>query len=449
MQWHIRLAQEEELPAILAILKAWNMHHIPSVEMEAIDFTRFYVAVIDEEVVGVSGYKMLTPLEAKTTLLAVHPKLQRTGLGKELHICRLEAMWQEGAQSVITNADRIETIVWYKKHFNYKEIGRIAKEISFGDDTVSYWTTLKMDLHHYMHNRDKAEQRKVHFINNHEPVPLAAYEPLIINACITGVVPTKLHTPYVPLTDEEIVQEAVSLYGAGVSIVHLHVRDAEGNAILDAERYASIVANIRTSCPDMICCISTSGRGGVDIRQRADVLAIEGKGKPDMASLTLGSVNFIDGTSVTRNDEVQYLAQIMQERGIKPEIEIFDSGMFNLLQYMMRYHIISDPLYINVMTGNINGLRADLETLAFVKTRIPDNATWAVGALGTFEMPMHMLAIASGAHVRVGLEDTLYYDINKEHLATNLSLVERITHTASLLGREIASASWTRKKLGL
>ena len=449
MEWRIRPARREDLPGILEVLRPWNMHHIPSPEMGEIDFSRFFVAERGGRIVGVSGYKMADPQTAKTTLLAVLPPLQRTGLGRELQQRRLEAMSREGAQRVVTNADRVETIVWYKKHFGYREAGRLEKKSSFGDDRVAYWTTLEMDLGEYMAGREDREAAKRRYIERHDPVPLASYEPLVINACITGAVPTKLHTPHVPTSREEIVAEVSRLYEAGVSIVHLHTRDEEERPVLDPGGYEALIREIRSRCPGLICCVSTSGRGGVGIRERAEVLLLEGDARPDMASLILGSVNFLDGVSATSNDEVQYLAQIMKERGIKPEIEIFDSGMFGLLHYMRRHEILEDPLYINIMTGNLNGIRADLEGLAALKRLIPDRALWAVGALGVFEMPMHMMAIAAGAHVRVGLEDSLYYDTQKRRPATNLELVERIKMTAKLLGREIATPAWTRRRLGL
>ena len=150
MNFTIENAKQNDFNEIIAVLKPWNMHYIPSVEMEMIDFNTFFVAKMDGRIVGVSGYKILSEGKGKTTLLAVYPEFQGSGIGKALQDRRLEAMFKAGVKKVITNADRPDIILWYKKHYGYYKIGTLQKEASFGLDDISYWTTLEMDLEIHM-----------------------------------------------------------------------------------------------------------------------------------------------------------------------------------------------------------------------------------------------------------------------------------------------------------
>jgi len=129
--------------------------------------------------------------------------------------------------------------------------------------------------------------RKTYF-NKKMPYPLASYPELIINVCVTGMIPTKDMTDFVPVTPEEIAEDAVRCYDEGASIVHLHARGEDGKPTWKASIYEDIVSRIRKERPDMICCISTSGRNWPEFERRSEGLYITGNGKPDMASLTLG-----------------------------------------------------------------------------------------------------------------------------------------------------------------
>jgi 3-keto-5-aminohexanoate cleavage enzyme len=147
----IRKARESDREAILGIMEFWNMHHVPSEEMPDLDINCFFVAEMDGRIVGASGYKLISPTEGKTTLLGVDPKVNGKGIGRALQEVRMRTMYEQGAKTVITNADRPETISWYKKYFAYKEIGSLKKIHSFGDDSVSEWTTLRTNLIDYYH----------------------------------------------------------------------------------------------------------------------------------------------------------------------------------------------------------------------------------------------------------------------------------------------------------
>ena len=142
----IGVARETDMPAMLGLLQTANMHRIPSEEMPELDWRTCFVARSGNRLVGLAGYKILSPAEGKTTLMVVHPDCRGRGTGLLLQAERLRAMARQGVQSVITNADRPETIAWYKKHFGYVEIGRLKKVHEFGDPGIPEWTTLRMDL---------------------------------------------------------------------------------------------------------------------------------------------------------------------------------------------------------------------------------------------------------------------------------------------------------------
>lgn len=146
----IRRARPEDRDAILAVMRPWNMHHVPSSEMESLDLDCFFVAETEGRVVGAAGYKILGPGRGKTTLLAVLPEHLGSGMGAALQEARLRAMADLGVNTVTTNADRPETIAWYKSRFGYREVGRLAKIHSFGHPGIAHWTTLELDLDRYV-----------------------------------------------------------------------------------------------------------------------------------------------------------------------------------------------------------------------------------------------------------------------------------------------------------
>ena len=146
----IRPARLDEGPAILEIMRPWNMHHVPSPEMESLDPGCFFVAEQDGVMIGASGYRLLEPGKGKTTLLAVLPEFLGTGAGAALQIRRLRAMAEQGVHTVTTNADRPETIAWYKARFGYREVGKLPKIHDVGRSDIAEWTTLELDLRDYL-----------------------------------------------------------------------------------------------------------------------------------------------------------------------------------------------------------------------------------------------------------------------------------------------------------
>jgi uncharacterized protein (DUF849 family) len=273
--------------------------------------------------------------------------------------------------------------------------------------------------------------------------------PLILNACLTGMVTTKEKNPHVPISPAEIIQDALAVARAGAPIVHIHARGPDGAPTWDPAVYREIIEGIREGAPELIVCASTSGRMWNERAKRAAVLMLDGPARPDMGSLTLGSLNFPRQASTNPPEDILYLLDAMNERGIKPEIEIFDLGMVDYLGYLVGEGRVRGPIYANILLGNRGTADATAINLAFLVSRLPAGCVWAACGIGRRQFPMNALALAMGGHVRVGLEDNLFLDPASKQLGTNVALVERIVAAAQGLGRAPMTPSDARALLGL
>jgi 3-keto-5-aminohexanoate cleavage enzyme len=283
----------------------------------------------------------------------------------------------------------------------------------------------------------------------HVPHPLRPYEPLIVNAALTGMVPTRAQVPHVPVTPEQIISDAVACVGAGATILHLHARREDESPAWERDAYAASIPGIRAQCPDAVICVSTSGRDVAEFERRADVLDLSGDARPDMASLTLGSLNFRTSASVNAPDTIVRLAERMAERGIRPELEVFDTGMAYLAAELLDRGVLHGPLYANLILGSVNTAPATARSLAHLVDALPPGTVWAAGGLGPFQLPMNAMAIFMGGHVRTGLEDNPTYDAERTRPATNPGLVGRVAELAATAGRRLATATEVRERLGL
>lgn len=280
------------------------------------------------------------------------------------------------------------------------------------------------------------------------PHPITPYSKLIINAAITGMVPTKKDTEHIPIAVDEIIADAVACIDAGASIVHLHARDEDGAPTYKKELYADMIRGIRAERPEAILCTSTSGRVHNTFDYRSDVLELEGDVKPDMGSLTLGSLNFPKQASVNQPEMIQNLALKMKEKGIIPEIEAFETGMIQTAKVLMKRGILVKPFYFNLLLGSVYSAPGTLFDLAHMVMSLPPDVQWAAAGIGKFQLKMNFAAILMGGHVRVGLEDNIYYDADSKTLATNVMLIERIVRFANEIGRDIATPREARDCLG-
>jgi 3-oxoadipate:acetyl-CoA acetyltransferase len=272
---------------------------------------------------------------------------------------------------------------------------------------------------------------------------------LIINLAPTGMVPTRADSPYVPLTPAEVAADVRRCADLGASIVHLHPRDADGTPSQDPQVFATFIRVVREAVPEIVVCATTSGRIDPDLAGRAAVLELDGDLRPEMASLTLGSMNFPRQASVNPPEVIAGLATAMRDRGIVPEWEVFDLGMLDYAAYLRTKGLLGDPVYVNLLLGSLGTIAATPLNLALAVERLPAGATWAAAGIGRFQFAMNRLAIAMGGHVRVGLEDNLWWDDDRTELATNPRLVGRLVDIARAMGREPASPAAVRARLGI
>jgi len=273
---------------------------------------------------------------------------------------------------------------------------------------------------------------------------------LIINFTPTGMIPTKEVTPFVPILESEIVEDVFKAWELGITMVHIHARNPKtGESSNDIEIYGNIIEGIRSFAPDLVICVSLSGRIFKEFKDRAAPLELEGRLKPDMGSLTLSSLNFNKQASINEPKTIIGLAKRMKELGIMPELEAFDVGMLNFAKYLIKKEIISAPYYFNLIFGNIACAQADLLHAGIMVNDLPGNSIWSFGGIGDFQLMMNNIAIVFNGGVRVGLEDNIYFDAKRTKLAKNIDLIKRIHNIAGVHDRKIMSSKKLRKLLNL
>jgi len=233
-------------------------------------------------------------------------------------------------------------------------------------------------------------------------------------------------------------------------MVHLHARDPETQKPdYRKELFARIIHGIRGFAPDLVVCVSTSGRTYNELAKRAEVLSLDGDLKPDMASLTLSSLNFNAQASINDPQMIQDLARLMQERGIRPELEAFDAGMVHYSKYLAKKGLVGPPYYFNLILGNIACAQADLLHVGVLANDVPEGALCAFGGVGAAQLPVNAMAVAFGYGVRVGLEDNIWHDAARTRLSTNVGLVRRVHALAEANGRPVMTPAELRARLGL
>ncbi len=273
---------------------------------------------------------------------------------------------------------------------------------------------------------------------------------LIVNFAPTGLIPTKAMTPHVPTSVEAIIEDVHRAWEIGITMVHLHAREDDGETpSCKAEIYGKIIEGIRSFAPDLVICVSLSGRRIQELRLRAEPLSLEGGLKPDMGSLTLSSLNFNREASVNPPDVIQGLAVEMKARGILPELEAFDAGMVNYAKYLERKDILGPPHYFNLLLGNIACAQPDPLHLGIMIRDLPPNSYWSVAGVGDAQFRMNAVAVACGGGVRVGLEDNIWFDTARTRRATNADLLRRIHSLAEACERQVMAPGNLRRLLEL
>ncbi|MBE6031773.1 MAG: 3-keto-5-aminohexanoate cleavage protein [Firmicutes bacterium] len=270
-------------------------------------------------------------------------------------------------------------------------------------------------------------------------------EKLIITAAICGAEVTKENNPAVPYTIEELVREAKSAYDAGASVIHLHVRWDDGTPTQDSGRFQEAVDAIRKVCPDAIIQPSTGGAVGMTDEERlasTDIIPT-----PEFATLDCGTCNFGgDEVFVNTENTILHFAEVMQKRGIKPELEVFDKGMIDAALKVDKKGLLDHPLHFDFVLGV--QMSATLRDLVFMAGSLPPGSTWTATGIGRNAFDIAAGAIILGGHVRVGFEDSIY--LEKGVLAkSNGELVEKVVQLAKLLGRPVATPAEARQILSL
>ncbi|MGW4920049.1 3-keto-5-aminohexanoate cleavage protein [Streptomyces albidoflavus] len=289
-------------------------------------------------------------------------------------------------------------------------------------------------------------------------------ENVIITCALTGAGDTVRKSPHVPVTPEQIARNAVEAAAAGAAVVHIHVRDPEtGDPSRDPKLYREVVERIKETGTDVVINL-TAGMGGDLVIDPDDPLThlsgtdlVGGLERlphvedllPDICTLDCGSLNFGDGSNlyVSTPDMLRAGARRIQELGVRPELEIFDTGQLWFAKQLLAEGLLDAPTVFQLCMGIPWGAPADPGVLQSMVNMLPDGARWASFALGRMQMPWVAQSILLGGHVRVGLEDNLY--LGKGNKATNAQLVERAVTLTESIGARVATPDEARATLGL
>jgi 3-keto-5-aminohexanoate cleavage enzyme len=271
-------------------------------------------------------------------------------------------------------------------------------------------------------------------------------EKLIITAAITGSRITRDIAPCIPITPDEIVQSSVECWNAGTAIVHIHVRDPKtGLGTQDVDLFRQVVEPLREKT-DLLLCLTTSGIPGrnLPIEERLRPLELE----PELASFDAGSINLGGSVFINTPEFLEAAAKGMREKGVKPELEVFDVGMIVTCLRMRDQGYLEEPLHFQFVLGTPWGSPATPKSFLHMYDHIPQDSTWSIIGIGKGHLPMSMMGLIMGGHIRVGMEDNVYYQ--KGVLGkSNAQFVERIVRIAREYGREVTTPGEARGILGL
>lgn len=266
----------------------------------------------------------------------------------------------------------------------------------------------------------------------------------IISAALTGAVSPKAKNPNIPCTPKEIAEDAVKCWKAGAAIVHIHMRDDEFKGSMDKDRFKETVKMIRNEC-DVVINLTSSGEINVPFERRMDHIA---EIKPEIGTFDAGSINVLpDGIFDNTAAFLTKLGNVMLEANVKPEVEIMDLGMIAAAEYYVSKGVLKAPVHFQFVLGFFSGAPATPENLTYLVGKLPKDSTWSAFGIGNAHLPILYTAIAMGGHVRVGLEDNLFYAPGK--LATNVDFVNRAARVIKEFNNEVATPADARQMLGL
>lgn len=269
----------------------------------------------------------------------------------------------------------------------------------------------------------------------------------VITAAITGSWPTREQNPNLSITPEEIAADVYECWKAGAAIAHIHVRNDDGTPSTDFMKYKETIERIR-AYKDCDICINITSSGSVGFGDEERIYPLQ-KLLPEMASYDAGTLNWQHRTIFENHPRfLEKLGKALIESNIKPEIEIFDAGMIYNAIYYMKKGILKAPCHFQIVLGCPGGMTSTVENLVFLKSLIPDGSTWAACGIGAGHMPIMMVAIAMGAHIRVGMEDNVMWQKGVP-AESNAQFVKRAKELLEINGLEAATPEEARKIYGL
>lgn len=271
---------------------------------------------------------------------------------------------------------------------------------------------------------------------------------VVITAALVGNGTTKDKCPSVPYTAEEIARDAVACAKAGAAIIHIHVREADGKASMDTDLFAAAHAAAREALNkeglDAVLNLSTGGMGSDELRT-AHIERI----KPEMCSFNPGSINWGKAfVYLNPPSLIDRLGRVCQETGTKPEIEIFDTAMFENVKQACKDGVLKAPCHFQFIMGIPGGMQGTIKNVSFLLDCMPEGSTWSITGIGRSHIPMMLAGLAAGANgIRVGLEDNIW--MTKGVPATNEALVRRAVELVKLTANEVATAQEARDIIGI
>lgn len=280
-------------------------------------------------------------------------------------------------------------------------------------------------------------------------------DPCVITCALSGVAANREQCPAIPYTPEDYALEAKRAAEAGASVVHIHARYADGRPSYRVEEYRHITLAILDAAPDLIINYST-GAVGVPIEERVHQISAL---KPELGALNMGSMNYakysrkrkqviFDFVFANPFSDIIYLIERMNEAGVKPECECFDTGHIGNTMPLLDMGLLKPPVQFSLILGVLGGAPPDARTLAHMASLLPDASTWEVIAISRKQWELVAAASSLGGNVRVGLEDNFYLP-SGAMAGSNGELVEAAVKLVELSGRPIASPSEARALLDL
>lgn len=267
----------------------------------------------------------------------------------------------------------------------------------------------------------------------------------IITVAPTGAWPTKKHNPNIPMTPLEIADDVYECWKAGAAIAHLHMRDEQGKGTMDADLFEETIRLIRSRCDIVINCTTSGDLEATDESRQAHLKRL----RPEIASYDCGSMNWMHNSLFINHPRfLEELGYTMQEYHVKPEIEIFDAGMLYNSFYYIKKGVLQAPLHYQFVLGAAGGSAATVENLVYLKGLLPDNCTWSALGIGKAHVPIMLATVALGGHLRVGMEDNVYF-APKVLATSNAQLVDRAADIVKISGNEVATPDDARTILGL